>query len=114
MRSIITLLYNGETSQIQNQNWTIWIRGGTGVIYNNQIANVAGSYWGNKSELKFTIRGAEDARPQGSCSNVKYPVPRQLGQNHNGVSYFTDPIYFWGNTEPLALMLIGVGEILVD
>jgi hypothetical protein len=91
-------IHNGGTSQLANQSWAIWIRGGTGVIFNNQIADLAGSYWGNKPEMKFSIRGAEDARPQGSCSNVSYPVPRQLGQGHNGTSYFTDPIYIWGNT----------------
>lgn len=91
-------IHNGETSQIANQSWAIWIRGGTGVIYNNNIANIAGSYWGDKAEIKFSIRGAEDARPQGSCSNVKYPVPRQLGQNYDGTNYFTDPIFIWGNT----------------
>lgn len=98
-----TFLYPGGTSQIANQNWVIWIRGGTGVIYNNQIADIAGSYWGNKAELKFTIRGAEDTRPQGACSNVSYPVPRQLGQSHNGSSYITDPIYLWGNTGATAI-----------
>lgn len=87
----------GSTAKIAAQNWMIWIRGGTGVIFNNQIANITG-YWGDKSELSFSIRGAEDVRPQGSCSNVSYPVPQQLGQNHNGSSYFTDPIYIWGNT----------------
>lgn len=98
-----TFIHNGGTSQIANQSWAIWIRGATGVIFNNQIANLAGSYWGNKAELHLSIRGAEDARPQGSCSNVKYPVPRQLGQNHNGSNYFTDPIYVWGNTGTLAI-----------
>lgn len=96
-------LHPGGSSQIANQNWAIWIRGGTGVIFNNQIADMAGSYWGNKPEFVLTIRGAEDARPQGACSNVSYPVPRQLGQNHNGNSYFTDPIYMWGNTGATAV-----------
>lgn len=90
--------HDGAMSQIANQNWAIWIRGGTGVIFNNQIADLAGSYWGDKAELRFTIRGAEDARPQGGCDQVSYAVPRQLGQNHDGASYFTDPIYIWGNT----------------
>lgn len=96
-------IHNGGTSQIANQNWAVWIRGGTGVIYGNQIADIAGSYWGNKAELRFSIRGAEDARPQGSCSNVRYPVPRQVGQNHNGSGYFTDPIYIWGNAGTVAV-----------
>jgi hypothetical protein len=92
-----TFNYLGGTSQIANQNWAIWIRGGTGVIFNNQIDNITG-YFGNKSEVRFTVRGAEDARPQGSCANTHYPVPRQIGQNSNGSSYFTDPLYMWGNT----------------
>ncbi|MFH1510838.1 MAG: dockerin type I domain-containing protein [Candidatus Woesearchaeota archaeon] len=96
-------IHSGGTSQIANQNWAIWIRGGTGVIYNNQIDNLAGSYWGDKPEVKLTIRGAEDTRPQGSCANVKYPVPRQLGQNYDGNKYYTDPIHIWGNTGTVAI-----------
>ncbi len=93
-----TFIHNKEGTQLANQSWIAWIRGGTGVIFNNQIDDLAGPHWGNKKEMSFTIRGAEDVRPQGSCSNVRYPVPRQIGQNHNGTSYFTDPIYVWGNT----------------
>lgn len=95
--------HQGSTAEIGNQNWSVWIRGATGFIYNNQFADIAGSHWGNKSELQFTIRGAEDARPQGSCGNVSYPVPHQLGQNHNGSSYFTDPIRWYSNTGTLAV-----------
>lgn len=93
-----TFHHTGGCDEIANQNWSIWMRGGTGVIYNNSIADIAGGCWGDKAELKFSIRGAEDVRPQGSCANVSYPVTRQLGQNYNGTSYFTDPIYIWGNT----------------
>jgi chitodextrinase len=88
----------GGTSQIANQNWAIWIRGGTGVIFNNSIDNLAGSHWGDKSEVRFSIRGAEDARPQGTCANTKYPVPHQIGQSFNGTTTFTDPLYLWNNT----------------
>ncbi len=88
----------GGTSQLANENWAIWIRGATGVIFNNYFDDLAGPYWGNKPEIKLSIRGAEDVRPQGSCGNVRYPVPRQLGQNYDGSGYFRDPIYLWGNT----------------
>ncbi len=98
-----TFIHKGGTTQIANQNWAIWIRGGTGVIFNNHVADMAGSYWGNKKEAILSIRGAEDDRPQGTCSQVKYPVPRQLGQNYDGSKYFTDPIYFWGNTGTVAM-----------
>lgn len=87
-----------DCSQIANENWGVWIRGGTGVIYNNYFDNLAGSGWGDKPEIKMNIRGAEDVRPQGTCSQVSYPVPHQLGQNNNGTNDFTDPIYIWGNT----------------
>ena len=95
--------HQGGTGQIANQSWAIWLRGGTGVVFNNQIDNLAGGYWGDKPEIKMSIRGAEDARPQGACGNVRYPVPAQLGQNHNGSGWFTDPIYFWGNTGAQAM-----------
>jgi len=95
--------HQGSTDAIANQNWSVWIRGATGFIYNNQFANIAGGYWGDKPELSFSIRGAEDNRPQGACGSVSYPVPHQLGQNHNGTSYFTDPIRWYGNTGTLAV-----------
>jgi hypothetical protein len=88
----------GGTDQMANQNWTVWIRGGSGVIYNNRIDDIAGSNWGNKPEIKLSIRGAEDVRPQGACSATQYPVPRQIGQSHDGTRYITDPLYIWGNT----------------
>lgn len=104
-----TWIYNGPTSSnppnndLSNQGWVIWIRGGTGVIFNNTIPDIRSVAWGNPSEIKLTIRSAEDIRVQGSCSNVSYPVPRQLGQNHNGTSYFVDPIYIWGNSSTAAI-----------
>jgi hypothetical protein len=87
-----------DSSQLSNENQAVWIRGGTGMIYNNFFADLAGNTWGSKPEIRLNIRGAEDDRPQGSCSQVSYPVTRQLGQSYNGSSYFTDPIYIWGNT----------------
>jgi hypothetical protein len=101
-----TFQHTPSTDEIANQNWAIWVRGGTGVIYGNTIPDLAGGYWGDKTELRFSIRGAEDIRPQGTCGQVSYPVPRQIGQNHNGTSYFTDPIYIWSN---VGTMAIGAG-----
>ena len=98
-----TFHHTGGCDEIANQNWLIWMRGGTGVIYNNTLADIAGDCWGDKAELKFSLRGAEDVRPQGSCAEVSYPVTRQLGQNFNGTAYFTDPIYIWGNTGAQAM-----------
>lgn len=103
----------GNNACLGNINQHVWIRGGTGVIYNNQFDSIAGSFWGTKSNIRMNIRGIEDVRPQGACGSVSYPAPHQLGQNNNGLNTvdppygslgsgdFTDPIYFWGNTGTL-------------
>lgn len=86
----------GNTSP-SNMNYWIWIRGGTGVIYNNNFDSLYSSCWGDKNEWKFAIRGAEDFRPAGTCAATTYPVSHQIGQNNNGTADFTDPVYIWGN-----------------
>jgi hypothetical protein len=88
-----------DSSQLANENQAIWIRGGTGVIYNNYFDDLAGNYWGNKAEISMQIRTASEPSQQGlSCSTLKYPIRRQIGQNYNGSNYFTDPVYVWSNT----------------
>jgi hypothetical protein len=97
-------IYNCDINY-QNSGWPenniangwFFIRGGTGLIYNNAIDVISGDP-GSKPTFKLTIRGAEDARPMGSCAATYYPVPRQLGQSWRDGSYVTDPIYFYGNT----------------
>lgn len=88
---------NGNAS-LSNINQWIWIRGASGVIFNNNFDSLYSSCWGDKNEVLMSIRGAEDHRPQGTCAQVAYPVPHQLGQDNNGTSDYTDPIWFWGNT----------------
>ena len=87
---------------LSNVGQYIWIRGATGVVYDNSMEHLSTSCWGTKHEIRVAIRGAEDAIPvpwpNGPCSNAVYPIPHQCGRNHNGTSEFTDPIWFWGNT----------------
>ena len=99
---------NGQTS-ISNVNQYIWIRGATGVIFNNSFDHLSSTCWGVKTEMKFNNRGAEDDRPQGSCSATHYPTPHQLGQNNNGSADFTDPVWFWGNTGTTVSISTGWG-----
>lgn len=86
---------------LSNQNWLARVRGGTAVIFNNTMPDIAnGCGWGSKPEIRFDLRGAEDVRPQGACGNVSYPVPHQVGQGNNGTSDFLDPIYMSTNDTP--------------
>lgn len=86
-------------SSLSNINQFIWIRGGSGVIQNNSIAHLSSQAWGTKTEVKLSNRGAEDARPAGAnCGSTTYPVVHQIGQDNNGSSDVTSPIYFSGNT----------------
>jgi hypothetical protein len=83
-----------------NQNWHIWLRGGTGVIFGNSFDDINGQEWGNKTELHLAVRAVYDGSPEGCCTS--WPCKHQVGQNHDGSSQFTDPLYIWSNTGTLA------------
>jgi hypothetical protein len=82
-----------------NQNWQIWIRGGTGVVYDNAIDDITGQTWGDKPEITLSVRAASDGGGQypGGCCTT-WPCIRQVGQNHDGTSQYLDPIRFWNNS----------------
>lgn len=77
----------------------IWIRGGTGCIYNNSFEDITSGTWGAKPIIRISGRGYGQPTLIGlTCGTVTYPQPRQPGQSYVGGSRVTDPIYFWGNT----------------
>lgn len=80
-----------------NINQLVWIRGGTGVIFNNHFDPLVSSCWGTKGIWKFNNRNVEDARLGLTCAQVTYPTYHALGQSYNGTATITDPIYIWGN-----------------
>jgi hypothetical protein len=82
-----------------NQNWHVWLRGGTGVIYENTFEDINGQQWGNKTELFFSVRSVIDGGVEGCCRT--YPCKHQVGQNSDGSQQFTDPIRFWSNSGTL-------------
>lgn len=83
-----------------NQNWHIWLRGGTGVIYDNAVEDINGSQWGNKPELLLSVRAAVDGGVGGCCRN--WACDHQIGQNHNGNSQFLDALTIWDNSGTLS------------
>lgn len=86
-----------------NVGFNIWFRGGTGVIHHNNIEQHGTSCWGNpKFAGRMSIRGVQDMVNNvfGGCGGVTYPVPRGIGQSHDGVNYITDPLYCYSNSGP--------------
>jgi hypothetical protein len=81
------------TGSSVNQNWQIWLRGGTGVVYDNKIDAIN---YGPKSEVQLSLRAIDDSL----CCQAKegYPCLHQIGQSYNGSQLVTDPLYFWNNT----------------
>jgi len=89
-------IYGNEflcTDDSINQNWQIWLRGGTGVIYDNVIQDIVGPEWGDKTELLLSVRAIHDNQ---CCTS--YPCAHQIGQSHDGSTAITDPLHVWGNT----------------
>lgn len=85
---------------IVNIPQAIWIRGGTGVIFNNAFTFGPGNF-GTKPVVR--INGRAYGQPTlttigKTCATIAYPEANQPGQSYVGGVRVTDPIYFWDNT----------------
>jgi hypothetical protein len=93
---------NPSLNTLTNVVQFIWVRGGTGVIYNNYMDDLSNGTWGTKPEVRLNIRAAADPSLIGmSCGSINYSIKGnagQVGQNWGNGNFFTDPVYFWGNT----------------
>lgn len=87
---------NFNFPEVINQNWHIWIRGGTGVIFDNSFEDINSSYWGNKTEILMSVRAAVDGAGAGCCRS--WACEHQVGQNHDGNRQFLDPLTIWDNS----------------
>ncbi len=102
---------NPNISFTTNVDFYTWIRGGTGVIYNNTYSALSTVCWGPKLEITATIRAIQDvyqnvfplAGSPCNASFVTYPASKQVGQNYNGSAAFTDPVYVWGNSGTMGI-----------
>lgn len=99
-------IYNNTfnyTDKSVNQNWHIWLRGGTGVIFDNDIEDINGTQWGNKTELHLSVRAAVDGGVAGCCRT--WACDHQIGQNHDGSSQFLDALTLWNNSGTVSYSL---------
>lgn len=73
----------------------IWIRGGTGVIADNAMPDIKSRIWGDCTEIVMIVMSL---RRKCLHAGHPYPVPRQVGQGHDGAGYVLDPLYIWNNS----------------
>ncbi len=86
-----------DGSQTLNLNWFFYIRGGTGIIADNELVDIASCAWGDKTEIAMTVQNIRRNAGPYPCWTT-YPAPRQVGQSHDGSGPITDPVHIWGNT----------------
>jgi hypothetical protein len=110
------------TYPLNMQAW-FGIRGGTGIIADNDFPTIAG-----KSAIQLNVYSINRRSLTIPCQ-TRYPAARQIGQTWigaggysyanapiDGVGYSTDPIYIWGNrgTATESPTFVGLNQYLPD
>jgi hypothetical protein len=97
----------------QDLQWFFWVRGGTGVITDNNLPRLSSTCGGNKPNIPFSVL---NTRRNSGCYRcwTNYPAPHQVGQGYgagavfhswscspllsDGSYYiFAEPVYVWNN-----------------
>ena len=76
-----------------NKWWTV--RGGTGIITGNVMANISSQMWGDKPEVAFQIQQSDRNAGPDPCCPGGYPCFHQVGRGQNNT---LEPFYIWGNS----------------
>jgi hypothetical protein len=84
-----------DGSRTANLNYWFYIRGGRGIIADNNMPNISSCAWGNKPEIIMTVMPLRRNVP---CWTGGYPQTHQVGQSHDGATLLTEPVYIWNNT----------------
>lgn len=88
-------LFDDLGEETLNLGRWIWIRGGTGVIADNAMPDIKSRMWGDCTEIVMIVMSL---RRKCLHAGHPYPVPRQVGQGHDGDGYLRDPLYIWNNS----------------
>lgn len=94
-----------------NLNYWFLVRGGTGVIFGNNLPHITSQQWGDKSGVLFADFNIQRHSSYVACQ-TQYPSARQVGQTWvgagghsypgapiDGGGYGTDPVYIWANAD---------------
>jgi len=89
-----TFLFDNLGDDTLNLCRWFWLRGGTGIITDNVMPDMKSQIWGDCDEIQMIVMSLRrDCRYAGHA----YPVPRQVGQGHDGKAPILDPLYIWNN-----------------
>ncbi len=107
-------LFNGfGDGQTMPLNWWFYLRGGTGVIYDNIMPDIECQDYGGKVEVNMTVMNLQRNGGPNACwganqPGLQYPAPRQVGlgrvtgtAGNDGSGVYagdSEPLYIWGNT----------------
>ena len=115
-------IYNNTINQINRSVWVpMYIRGGTGVVFNNTITGT----WGDPRIAINNIRSSETVSVSGLCDGTSpwdgnqpgqsgYPARDQIGRSTDSWVWTAanpyppqalDPAYFWNNRRGSAVIL---------
>jgi hypothetical protein len=94
----------------------VWMRGGTGVFYNNTFANQTSNPFGNTfqwSDECASTSGTPAVWQQENCSRqyiypADYPYRQGIGRGSVNGAEGTVPVYVWNNTSPSNLYTWGL------
>ncbi|MEQ1849951.1 MAG: immunoglobulin domain-containing protein [Chthoniobacteraceae bacterium] len=82
-------------------DYVFFIRGGTGVIADNVLADMQSTQWGTKPAIKMTVMNLRRNAGPNPCWNQGYPAPRQVGMGRVTGNGGNDSITYAGDSEPL-------------
>ena len=118
--------YNDGTTFNLANGWIGLFRGGSAVIYNNNLPPISSTDYGTKPDLNMTVMNLERNGGPNACwgsgttAGSKYHAPRQvgmgyvtgagtdgLGRTNDSITYVgdTEPVYMWANNRTLTIGL---------
>jgi hypothetical protein len=103
---------NTDGTTFNMNNWG-YIRGGTGIIYNNTMPPLQSQDYGSKDDFDLTVQNLQRNEGPDPCWGAGYHAPRQVGfgyvtgkgtdgkgRSRDANAYVGDlePVYIWGNS----------------
>ena len=102
-------IFNDMGADTYNLQRIFWVRGGTGVFFDNVVPDIKSQMWGDKGNIELIVMNLQrDAGPYPLWTT--YPAPHEVGQGYENGANITDPFYIWGNTGSAVANTVTLGD----